>query len=355
MSCSLETPSVATSPNVIAPARADGLHPELAIDDLRLLYQWMAGEGVLFSDHDAATSKRDRDRQVKLSLSYPFLLHTILSLSALELYNQDPTKSDFYNQASAHHLAAIHDAQPFLSRTEDAEYGEPLYLFSAFTSLYAFAEPPLRLIATEQSASPEILDDLMNAFNMGRGILAVSAAHADNLKEVSQHQSALWKDEPCEDLELIQGEFPNFNALFELLSVQTDYPDETKAAMKSAAVKLFAIISLLRRRPKSHSSARHIQSWPMHVGKALLELWVVKDPVSLIILAHYAAMVKLRRNLWFFERWPYHIIGQIENLLATSEVDYTSYLEWPKAMLNQTDPEESEDVDYPSSTATGST
>jgi hypothetical protein len=174
---------------------------------------------------------------------------------------------------------------------------------------------------------------------MGRGILAVSAAHANNLKEVAQRQSGLWKDEPDDDEDSLRREFPHLDALLALVSSRTGHPEATREAMKEASIRLLATTSLLKQRPITHSSARHIQSWPMHVDQRLLELWKVKDPTSLVILAHYAAVVSLRKNLWFFERWPRLIYEQVGKVLAAEPSEYNSYLDWPREMLNQAAPD----------------
>lgn len=326
VSCSLSEASLTPS----TPSHVDESHKGLNVDDLRLLYHWMVGDDNMFSDHDAWDSKKERDRQTELSLSHTYLLHTLLSISALELFDRNPQDKSHYEQASAHHLAALHHAQSNVIRTDEPQHSEPAFLFSAFTSLYAFAEPPLRMLSPGNKATFSALDDLLQAFNMGRGIVTVASAHSEHLKATIEQQNFRWPDETSEFVSTLETDYPELRQLLDLIATQQHYSNDQIMALNGATKQLFAIIALLEHREKTHSSARQIQTWPMHVDASLTTLWEARDAVSVLLLAYYAAAMSMRSNLWFFKRWPPLILEEVVQVLAPQAKIWEKYLAWPR-------------------------
>lgn len=93
---------------------------------------------------------------------------------------------------------------------------------------------------------------------------------------------------------------------------------------------MFISISVFASNHKNHSSLRLIQTWPMHLDPVCLEMFESHHPVGLVILAHYAAMMSMRSNYWFFNRWPRLLLDGVTGLLKP---EWYSYLDWPRGML----------------------
>ncbi|KZF22976.1 hypothetical protein L228DRAFT_238866 [Xylona heveae TC161] len=357
-----------------ADARLDennGHQASLALDDLRLLHHWLRGEGSMFEDHAGETSRRERDRQLELALAHPYLMHAILSIAALELFHRgEPQTSHpphcYYTLAAWHNVQALSHARPNMARSNCDSHSEPLFIFSALTSLYAFAEPPLRRSLSSfrseicngngngNGNGNDCLRDLLSAFYVARGIPVVIEANKAGLERVDQpNQGETWSDETPEVLPTLDADFPQLQLVLDLVETHfcctaaaaennnnndDDNDDDDndryahyKPALRDAATRLFAIISLLLRRPENHSSAWLIQAWPMHVDPCLLELWEAKHPVAMVILAYYAVLVQLRANLWFFQRWPPLILDYVGQNLV--EEEWQTYLDWPRKMI----------------------
>jgi len=317
--CSFEAPPPETLP-VPADSRL------FTVDDMRLLHHWLK-DGLLFDDQDQETVKVERDHEVNLAFSHPYLLHAILSLAALDLFHHNPTDVGLYTQASSHNLLALRYARPLVSRC-NREHSEALFTFSALTSLYTFAEPPLRLLSAGHAESFDCIRDLLGAFRTGRGILAVMASNRPHLEEIGKPNHSLWPDGRDEVEESLETEHPELGTLCGLVGSHCR-PPQTQILFK-VLQDLFATLSLLKKRPINHSSLRLIQTWPMHVDPLFLEMCDSMDPVALIILAHYAVMVHTRRNVWFFERWPPVLLRDLEQRLGH---EWREYLEWPRSMI----------------------
>ncbi|KXL42044.1 MAG: hypothetical protein FE78DRAFT_173921 [Acidomyces sp. 'richmondensis'] len=317
--CSFEAPT-SKALSVLADGQV------FAIDDMRLLHHWLK-DGLLFDDQDYETVKTGRDDEMNLSFSHPYLLHAILSLAALELFHRNPTDVKLYTNASSHNLIALQHARPHVSRC-DRENSAALFTFSSLASLYAFAEPPLRLLSASHAGSFDCVRDLLNAFRMGRGILAVMALNRTHLEDIGKPNRSLWPDGREEVTATLETEYPVLVALCSLVERHCR-PPQTQILCK-ALQDLFATISLMGKRSVNHSSLHLIQTWPMHVDSLFLEMCERMDPIALIILAHYACMVHTRRNVWFFERWPSLLFRDLEERLGH---EWREYLEWPRCRI----------------------
>ncbi|KAK4952597.1 hypothetical protein LTR10_009403 [Elasticomyces elasticus] len=308
-----------------SPSKSCG-HTEcpLAIADLLLLHQWLKGDDGLSEDHNGQTKKRENDHQMDLAFAHPYLLHTILSLAALRLFHKEPHNTAYYAQASSHNLAALQYARPNITQSS-REHSEPLFLFSAFTSLYAFAEPPLRMLSSGHLPAADVIGDLLVSFRMGRGILAITASNKDYLKEATNRNDELWPDETAEVMSTLEADFPQLLRLLELVGHHCK--EEHKRGILEAVTRLFAIMSLLQRRSVTDSSMRLIQTWHMHADPALSTLWEARDPIGMVILAYYAVLVNLRSNVWFFARWPPLILDAVQTSLGS---EWQEHLIWPR-------------------------
>jgi hypothetical protein len=297
------------------------------MDDMRLMHRCISYEEPLFADQDPEAGRRERDRQLEMAFRHPYLLHAKLSLAALELFHKDPSSARHYRLASSHNLAALRHARPNVTRS-DREHAQVIYVFSSLTSLYAFIEPPLRWLSPEHRQSVNIIGDLIAAFRMGRGILAVMAVNAEHLEAAGQPERQHWPDDREEVLPTLEAEYPQLNHLRML--VNRCCKESVVVALHNALRNLFSTVSLFEKRPKDHSCTRLIMTWFMLMDIAVMDLCDARDPVAMVILAYFAVLVNLRRNIWFYERWPPVLLQEIERCLGGN---LSEYLQWPRRMI----------------------
>nr|POE77946.1 hypothetical protein CFP56_09587 [Quercus suber] len=319
--CSFQVPTL--SPQAIA------LNEQLfTIDDMQLFHKCLREE-PLFDNQDATTAQREQDDFMQLAFAHPYLLHTKLSLAALDLFHHDPSTLKHYKQATAHHLAALRHARPNIAQTSK-EHGEAIYIFSALTSLFAFVEPPLRLLSPEHADTVDPISDLLKAFRLGKGIRTIMALSEVHLSAVGKPDldGTLWPDDRSLIADTVENDYPQLEQLRQLAS--RHYPSPQAAIIHQAQRDLFESISLLDKTSPRHPSGRLIQTWPMDVDDSILEMLGAGDPVALVMLAHYAVMIHQRRNIWFFQRWPALLLGIIESRLGN---EWSEYLHWPRQRI----------------------
>jgi hypothetical protein len=248
-----------------------------------------------------------------------------LAISALHLYSTHPNEPNLYDQAISHHNAAIRLARPHIAAV-CPENSEAVFSFSAFNSLYSFAEPPLRPLRDEEVNSHDYLDDLFGTFRMCRGVAAVMREVMSALKMNGQVGNPAWQYDEESVLPTLATRYPQLPDLERMIIEELDakYQDAALHATK----RLFIGMAIVDSSPRDHSSASLIHRWPIHVPDAFLELCIVRHPIALIILAYFAVFISKRTNLWFNERWPWLIINGVESALKGSE--WEPFIGWPR-------------------------
>jgi hypothetical protein len=247
-----------------------------------------------------------------------------LAISALHLYSTHPDEPKFYDQAISHHNAAIRLARPQIAAV-CPENSEAVFNFSAFNSLYSFAEPPLR---NEEVDGHDYLNDLFGTFRMCRGVSAVMREVVSVLKMDGQPSSpgSPWTYDEESVLPTLGTQYPQLPDLERLIVEELD--PEYQASALDATKRLFVGMAMLDGTPIDHSSASLITRWPIHISDAFLELCLARHPIALIIVAYYAVFINKRTNLWFNERWPWLIINGVDVALKGSQ--WERWIEWPR-------------------------
>jgi len=155
----------------------------------------------------------DYDRLIELSFRHPYLLHAVLALSALHiLHAGSSADASLYSQASMHSGSAIRLARPHITEG-GAEHRDAIFNFSAFSSLYAIAEPPLRVGDARLASPTSVLTALLDAFKMARGIRAILATHMEDLKTSGTLDQSKWKDNRVELESTLDRDWPQMEVL----------------------------------------------------------------------------------------------------------------------------------------------
>jgi hypothetical protein len=236
----------------------------------------------------------------------------ILAISALHKTSNNPSESPkWYPLAISHHSAAIRLARPHIAASSPA-HSEAIFNFSAFNSLFSFAEPVLR--PENEGGTPPIpcdyLCDLLDSFKMARGIRAIIAKDPSVLAEKGITTNPAWSYDVHHVKATLHSRYPQLCKLEQLASEYVEDADQRAATLK-ALHSLFVNMAVLEESPKDHSSASLIQRWAIESDDPFVALCDSRHPVALIMLAYYAVLVQMRTNIWFFQRWPRLILREI--------------------------------------------
>jgi hypothetical protein len=314
------------------------MHPDapgkdhMTIDDLNFLRHWLQG-APLFDDHDDDRHRVEQDHLMDVAFAHIYLLHTILSIAALELFDKDPNNGQYYTAAVEHNVIALRLAKPHIANA-DPKHSEALFMFSALTSLFAFAEPPLRRLACVSSLNEsDAVDDLLNAVRMGKGNRAILHAHASQLEKAGLPDAGRWEVDKRASLEIPREPSCQEELLHEVIDAHVDGVSQAKSCHE-AVTSLFSTHSTLSAHSPRHSSAYRIMTWLVDLDPTFMDMCEARDPVALIIMSHYATVIDLRRRIWFFTRWPKILLDRTRAALGN---DWSTYAKWPLSRLNTYD------------------
>jgi hypothetical protein len=247
--------------------------------------------------------------------------------------SSNPSESPkWYPLAISHHSAAIRLARPHIAASSPAHV-EAIFNFSAFNSLFSFAEPVLRPDNNDSAGTPppiprDYLCDLLDSFKMARGIRAIIAKDPSVLAEKGLTTNPAWSYEAlvARIEPTLANLYPQLPKLEQLVSENVEDPDQRTATLR-AVHDLFVNMAVLEESPKDHSSASLIQRWAISTDIPFLTVCDLRHPVALVVLAHYAVFVQMRSNIWFFQRWPRLILREIGNELRGSQ--WAEWIEEP--------------------------
>lgn len=268
---------------------------------------------------------------VRLGFSHHYLLNSILALAALQLFDQDRSRSKWYIRATAHQQAALTRAGPHLQQLEEC-HQKALLGFAAFTTLYAVAEPILRPVRRDsEPANFDPVAELIHAIKLGRSTTAfvqkslASQPWADSM--VVSKFSPIQR-EPVENLE---QRLPHLTLLQDLIERHCE--GQQKQACLHALDTLFTSIVFLMNNPGDPQQMKHIWGWGNEVDSMFLDMCSAHDTVALVILAHYGVLMSLNTGLWHLRSWPSALLKHIESLL---DEQWHERLSWPAQVISAT-------------------
>lgn len=269
---------------------------------------------------------------VRLGFSHHYLLNSILALAALQLYDQDRSRSRWYFRATAHQHAALTRAVPHLQHLEESQQ-QALLGFAAFTTLYAVAEPILRPVRPDsEQAGFDPVGELTHAIKLGRSTTAfvqdqlASQPWSDPMV-VSKFYPA--RREPAHNLEL---RFPQLGLLQDLVERHCESQEQKQACLQ-AIETLFASIAFMMDNVGHSQQMKYIWGWGNEVDAIFLDMCSARHAVALVILAHYGVLMSLNAGLWHLRSWPSALLKHIETLV---DEEWHEALSWPAQMISAT-------------------
>ena len=79
-------------------------------------------------------------------------------------------------------------------------------------------------------------------------------------------------------------------------------------------------------------SSHAIIAWPVIVGADYVEMLSSRQPEALVILAHYATLLHMRRDYWVIGDGGRYLIESISQYLG---LEWETWLSWPNQILQQ--------------------
>lgn len=268
------------------------------------------------SVREGETFGLDTDDDIRLGFSSSYLLHIILSLSALRMYDRQPARTDLLSRASHHQNHALTLVRPHLAAL--TQYNVHAVLRFAFlVSIVALGQPLHRPNAQLQQGQDPI-DDLLHSFNMVRGIKFVTERKWQLAGEPTATRAGraprLDDEDPFH--QNLPSKFPQYRALRTLINTTCTIDSERLVSL-DALRKVFSFIDLIESNPNLHPHACLMQIWPLELDARFMAMLSVRRPIALLILGCYTALLKLRSGgSWPFVAWPGLVLRRVVEVLG---------------------------------------
>jgi hypothetical protein len=263
-------------------------------------------------------------KKAQLATTKPYLMHEMLAVSGLYLFSKNASRRELMTRALYHQSEALRLIQSQLSSTT-TEDNLAMLFFSSFTALVGLAEPAL-CDTHDESFDP--IEKVLHAFQLSRGIATLVMPCWSDLRQTWAWKAIQSQIEAGSDLTPQPQSVPGYTHL-RCLAFGLENETDRQACIKALDFTLGAI-SLVQQREDMSMSRRLVTSWPIETGATFHKLLTDRRPVSLVIIAYYAALLKLGIGLWWVGRYPEALVKYIAALLGE---EWTEFLNWPKSIV----------------------
>jgi hypothetical protein len=271
-------------------------------DTLRLIHHYALSTSTSISDSQAAVLM-NRDVIPALAFEHDFLLAGLLAVTSLHLAILNPCA--LHNDAALkHHSQALTLIRPHLLHiTPDNVYA--LFSFSCMIVCYSFG------IHKAEISSHDPLEEMLAVFTLLRGI-AVIAEMGEKWLEQSPFASSATLPEPNSNTILE----PTVEAALLSLSqrvLDSDVDPTSRDAYEAAIGLLRHSFLLSAEQPRSTRTAL---PFPIMVPQPFVEKLREREPLALVILAHYAVILHwLRHSIWL-RNWGKEVVEAVRHVVG---------------------------------------
>lgn len=297
-----------------------GLQPEQAFNwamDLGLMNHYTS----LTSGTLPGASLRVWQSEIpKEAISYPFLMHQILAVSAFHLASLRPSQSQVhFTQALQHQQHAICGINAEVSNITS---GNCHALFAASSLLFigAIAASSTALHTARQCE----IDNIVDVFTLIRGVSGILGSSKEDIRQGSLGDFMDCIPHPIESrlLNLLLEKIPEIRRSFHENSNQA-LADEAIAGLEES------IGRALTTSPELTVAI----IWPMTLNDGFLALLRVRHPAALVIVAHYCTVLHAAgSDYWFMRGWGRCVVTAIAECLT---LPWKEYIEWPLAYISE--------------------
>lgn len=251
-------------------------------------------------------------------LKHAYLMSSILAVSALHLAHTSTLNNESYrNAATQHQDIALRSFRPHLEEIT-ADNCDALSASSVLTVIFGAALYVVPAVSGSARATP--LEAVLQVCELVRGVNVINNASERWIR--TGILAPLWKRPPRDVVEeLPQDTSAALQAVQEWIT--TSLKDrETQSAY-------LIPLELLQRTFEITLFTRHpavVFRWLVVVSRDFIGLLQKKDPLALVLLAHYGVALHELRQDWWSGNWGVDLVHYVHGIL---DDEWRLYVEWP--------------------------
>ncbi|KAJ3546837.1 hypothetical protein NM208_g1811 [Fusarium decemcellulare] len=255
----------------------------------------------------------------RLAFDHDFLLSGTLALAALHrssLATTSSAESRFLVAAARHHgQRAIQSYIPALQSATDQNC-HAIFAFSIILASYHLAT--IRYDQQDESPS-DLLDRLISVSRLLKGSITIAYRYRDKLRS-GPLSAMMGMGVPSTDLYILPDGLGKSLSKIQLGALHTS--DLPSARLDICLPALNSLARLFRSVP----NLAEIIAWLAFNSEEFTGLISSRDPLALILLAHYAAALDMNLQVWHLKGLGTKILDAIMKVIGPQ---YDKYLEWP--------------------------
>ncbi|CAG8903249.1 unnamed protein product [Penicillium egyptiacum] len=324
-------PSEFTQSTGIQGSLSSGLISAISLADLQLLHHYTIGTyQTMTTGPDLQTIWQKN--LVQWGIEFPYILHLILALSALHLAHEQPDLQEQYIQQADNHFSFGVRSVTSVFTELNADNCQRVYMSAVMICFIYFGRGPRPgeyLIFSDSGPAEWLV--------LMRGVrLVVSSHHAKVFSGILDlRPNDRSRDLTAEMRDELHEHTINTEAVKQL--VERDMTDnEIRGSYLAVIENLFKIMREVYERRSAGSSGVDlmdlVMGWFYRLPEETISSLERKEPHILVILAHWAVLMKYMDSAWFMSGWAEHMLSGISTYLHE---DFRQWIEWP---LNQVYP-----------------
>lgn len=322
--------------------------PELPqyVDELRLLHHYLELEFKGTGDRPL-TFDALRLQAPQLGLTHPFVLHMVYEFAALSFAReQPPERKEHYHSLAAHYSTlGLHKVTEMLPKI-DTQNCHAVYTAAVFACINTFARGPQPgdYLLFSEHGSPQWLPLLRGVRTLVDTIgvhTVASGPQGDRPVDPSPKAT-----EPATAAFSLRGTrldwAGQFERLGELVNTSTGATGVAVNAKALEQLRMCYWATYGGEDGEYHGDANHqnLFIWPYQLEDAFTDALQGRDQAALVILAHFAVLLKLFGfSIWFLQGWSEHLLDGARKFLDKC---HRAWLEWPLEQTARMDRERRE-------------
>jgi hypothetical protein len=290
--------------------------PELNLEDLELMHHFSTVVSVSLSGNPDI-------RHVwqvvvpKEGLRHRYLMHCVLALSALHLVHASPQDSERYRRAAIRHQdIAVATFRPLLGDIT-AENCDALWASSALTVIFGTAQ--YQILETPGVVKLSPLDGILEVCELVRGVYVIVQAAAQwigsgPINPLLVYDFAAHAPELAPDvIDAIQA-------------VKNCVLASSAAHTSSVYLSSLEVLQQTFVASMSKDQPTMVLVWLVLIERQFVVMLRERDPIALVMLAHYGVVLYDSRQHWWCGDWGFSIVKDVHQVLND---EWRPLIAWP--------------------------
>lgn len=298
----------------------------ISMSNLQLFHHFLVSTAPTTVEdvHDCAVRQ---NHVAQWAIEFPSILYLILALSALHLTHEKPALRDEYlQQADAHFTFGVQSATAVLSKL-NADTCQKVYISAVLICFAYFGRGPRPgeyLVFSDNGPAEWLV--LMH------GVKLILESHYEKVfsgilepkkgpplpsmsppmrNEMDKHIAQVQRLQRLIDLQISWDAADRITYVLTIdnLTSTLEQVYEKRSLQKPAAGLMHILMGWLYRLPREFVT--HLEQ---------------KEPLALVILAHWAGLLKFMESVWFMKGWAERVVNGV---CAFLPADFWEWIEWP--------------------------